>query len=115
MTLIYLASPYTDNDPTQRKIKYDLACATTAKLIIAGNDVFSPIAHSHNIASVHIAGNAKIDWLKLDLKILKNCDLLAVLKLTGWETSTCVQAEIEEARRMRLPIIFLDDPSNQDD
>jgi len=46
-------------------------------------------------------------WLGYDLKLLRHCDVLAVITLDGWEDSAGVRAEIDEAERLGIPIVFL--------
>ena len=49
--MIYLASPYSHPDAVVREQRFRDVCLAAARLIRAGQIVFSPIAHSHPIAS----------------------------------------------------------------
>jgi hypothetical protein len=43
-------------------------------------------------------------WLAGDVEILKRCDV--VFAMPGWEKSEGARAEIKEARRLKLEIIY---------
>ncbi len=106
--IVYLASPYSHVNPLIRESRFRQACAAAAKLMLDGEVVFAPIAHSHPI-DTHFAAPGDFDfWMEQDLPILRKCDALKVLRLTGWEQSRGVAREIQEARAIGLPIEFID-------
>ena len=45
-------------------------------------------------------------WLEGDLEILSRCDLIVLVP--GWEKSEGVKAEIEEAKKLGIPIEYCD-------
>ncbi len=104
MAKIYLACPYSHN-PMRGFVESSKAAA---RLMDAGNIVFSPISHSHPVA-VH----GKLDamdqafWLRQDLPWLKECDVLMVLQLPGWEISKGVKREIDYAGGLQIPVVFM--------
>ena len=104
MARIYLAAPYSD-DPVRGYVESSKAAA---RLMDAGNVVFSPLSHSHPISH-----HGKLDpmahgfWLRQDLSWLRECDVLAVLQLPGWETSKGVKREIAYAEELQIPVVFL--------
>jgi len=107
-TIIYLASPYSHPEAAVRQYRYEQACKAAAWLMKQGGLVFSPIAHSHPIAT-----NATLPldwqyWKKFDEVMLLNAKTLAVLKLDEWEKSTGIKAEIEIAEDLSIPIIYLE-------
>jgi hypothetical protein len=107
--LTYLASPYTHPEDLVREARFQLVTAIAAKLIRAkGWNVFSPITHSHPLHQLGgLAGDWKF-WEKIDTEYLRISARLVVLKLDGWKTSTGVQAEIAIAKRLKIPIRYID-------
>jgi len=102
--LLYVASPYSHPDPEVRLARYWAAVKKAAELMKAGNNVFSPISHTHEIGL--ILGDA-VDhdfWLSQDRAILRHCDKLVVLLLPGWSESKGVAEEIAFARVIGIPV-----------
>jgi hypothetical protein len=108
--LIYLASPYSHASSVVKDMRYREACRAAGRLMHEGHAVFSPIAHSHPIEQ-HFDG-AVVEghgfWLRQDFAILRHAQKLVVLMLEGWETSFGVNAEIEFARTLGIPIEYLE-------
>ena len=74
----------------------------------AGELVFSPITHGHPIAEY---GSLPTDWeyWKATCEaFMVICDTMHILKLSGWDISTGVLAEIEIARELGLTIEYVD-------
>src|SRR4051812_15243129 len=84
--MIYLASPYSHDDPTVREERFREACRATAALIDVGEVVYSPIVHSHPLAA-HGLPTAWEFWEKQDRELIARCDEVVVLTLDGWESS----------------------------
>lgn len=94
MTKIYLACPYSHDDPKVREERFKLVNCTAGILMQEGNVVFSPISHTHPIAE---AGNLPKGWgfwREQDLPFIAWCDELHVLMLNGWAESNGVTTEI---------------------
>jgi hypothetical protein len=104
--MIYLASPYTHPDEGVRKWRFHEACRAAAALLRAGVTVFSPIAHSHPISRFGMPTSREF-WSQIDREYLSRCDVLAVLTLAGWRESVGVQGEIELAREMGIPVVYV--------
>jgi hypothetical protein len=105
--LVYLASPYTHVDPEVRETRFREVCALASSLMSRGIKVFSPIAHSHPIL-IHgrDCDPGWAHWKAFDLHMLAKCDVLLVYTLDGWEESTGVQAEIEEAEFLSMRRLY---------
>lgn len=113
--LIYLATPYSHNDKYVRHQRHLAACTAAAKLICEGHMVFSPIAYSHPITALaRSLGTYDIPltfdgWKDFDLRMLRLCDKVIVVKMTGWKESVGVQAEIEEAKRLGMEVEYMEE------
>lgn len=98
--MIYLASPYSHPDADVRWMRFEMACTAAANLMGRGEIVFSPIAHSHSLATI---GSLPTDWdywEKVDRHFIEVCDSVWVLMLDGWEESKGVHAEIAIAESL---------------
>lgn len=103
--MIYLSIPYTGCE----NLSFSVSCVVLDKLIRAGNVAISTVVCGH---AMRLQGRVdKSDyglWIGYDLKILRDCDALVVVKLDGWNNSAGVKAEMDEARSLGIPIIYLD-------
>ena len=106
--MIYLACPYTDGYPPKQDERVYEASRVTGMLMELGYTVFSPISYSHSLKP-HEPADFNEQWYAFDLDFLRRCDVVAVLRLPGWDTSKGVRLEIEEARRLGMHIIYLDE------
>ena len=104
--MIYLASPYTHSEPGVREARFEAACLATAELVRAGHVVFSPIVHGHPLVRFDLPIEWEY-WERIDGEHLRHCDEVVVLMLEGWRESRGVQAEIDLAIEMDLPIRYL--------
>ncbi len=105
--MIYLASAYSHPDARVRQHRFEQACQAAAAITRAGLSVFSPISHSHPIARFGVPTGWEF-WARIDHEFLSKADLLAVLKLDGWQASAGVQAEIALAGELGLPVIYVE-------
>lgn len=105
--MIYLALPYSDPNPATREHRFECANRIAAILIAGGEQVFSPISHSHPIAKQGLDGDWQT-WREFDLRMIENCDEMVVLMLDGWRESKGVKAEIERAKYLQMPIKYFD-------
>jgi hypothetical protein len=106
----YLASPYSDPSPAVREFRFVSACRAAALLMSQGQNVYSPIAHSHSIC-VHGGQPLPQDgafWLWRDMAILKHCERMVILPLPGWAASNGIMEEAAFARRNDIPIVFME-------
>lgn len=102
---VYLAVPYSHDDPSVVEDRFNAVNQFAAKLIAEGHHIISPISMCHPIA---MQGNLPGDWeywQKYAEKSLSVCRAMYVLRLDGWRESTGVQAEIKIATKMGLPIV----------
>ena len=107
--IYYLAVPYSHSNPDMMTRRFETACLVAARMMRDGLVPFSPLSHSVPVASYGgLHGTDHAFWMKQDLPILEVCDVLAVLKLPGWEKSQGVRAELEHARKLCMPIRFVE-------
>lgn len=104
--LTYLACPYSHKDRYMMVARHLLVNRFAAKLMAEGHFVFSPISHTHPIADEKGLPRGWQFWECYDKTMIGCCDDLLVLTLPGWETSTGVQAEIQIAQDMGIPIDY---------
>ncbi|MDZ4851701.1 MAG: DUF1937 family protein [Pirellulaceae bacterium] len=104
--MIYLASPYTHVDPSVREQRFSAACMAAAALMRAGRSVYSPIVHSHPLVQYGLPIEWEY-WQVHDCEHLRRCNCVVVLTLDGWKTSRGVQAEIDLAIDMDLPVHYV--------
>ena len=104
--MIYLASPYSHPDPHVSRQRFELACRAAAQLIRDGKPTFSPIVHSHPLVRFGLPTDWEF-WQRNDREHMRCCHQVVVLTLEGWRESRGVQAEIDLAIDMDLPIRYL--------
>lgn len=107
MALIYLASPYSHDDPEVRQQRFEQVCKTANDLMQQGYQVFCPIAHSHPIEQAGGKIESHEFWMKQDIAILKHCTELVICTINGWQDSRGVKHERELAEDLLLPISYI--------
>lgn len=107
----YLASPYSKY-PEGFARAYRVVCEISAKLIVMGVPVYSPIAHSHPIAKW---GNLDpfdyTIWLPLGAPMMNGAVGLIVAQMNGWRESYGVGVEITRFKELGRTIMYLDPAS----
>ncbi len=66
--MIYLASPYSHDDPAVRQERFDAACRAAAELVRQGKTVFRPVAHSHAICRYGLPWDWRFEALPAPLE-----------------------------------------------
>ncbi len=107
--MIYLATPYTDENVVIEYQRYQRACELAAQLTVRGYVVFSPIVHGHAMRTATWLQLDRARWMEIDFEFLRRSDALVIAKMPGWEKSLGVQQEIAYASTHGIPISFLDD------
>ena len=109
MSLIYLASPYSDPDPGVRQARFEATCRAAAVLMRAGEAVFAPVCHSHPIA-LHggLHATAFDFWMRADRPLLEACTEVMVLRLPGWEQSRGIAEELRIAAERGIPETYIE-------
>ncbi len=105
--LYYLASPYSHPDPAVRQERYDRVNELAAKLMQEHQlKLIEPIVCGH--AKVSLLPSTFAFWQDSCKRFIERSDGLIVYCLPGWETSVGVQAEIQYAAELGLPVYYLD-------
>ena len=107
-TLAYLATPYT-RFPGGTEAAFLEASKLAARLLRAGIKVFSPIVHTHPIAT--FGALDPLDhamWMALDVVMLSAADVLIVAHMPSWEESKGIAIEIEYFEKAGKPIFDLE-------
>ncbi len=105
--MIYLASPYSHDDALVRETRFRMVCRVAARLMRHGEQVFSPIAHTHPIAEFGLPKGWEY-WEEFDRWFIERCDEVVVLMIDGWKTSRGVRAEIILAKEFGKLIRYMD-------
>ena len=106
--LIYLASPYSKY-PTGLEMAFRDVSALAGKLLAAGLKVYSPIAHTHPIATYsNLDPYDHAIWLPFDAAIMDKADVLLVAHMETWDKSFGISHEIEVFRAAGKPVLHLD-------
>ena len=102
--LHYLASPYTDPDPSVQEQRYQMVRALAARLFAQRIWVFAPIVHCHDISISHgLPGDFEF-WDEYDRTMLYHCDDMWIAPLPGWEDSRGIKAEREICADYNMPV-----------
>lgn len=105
---VYVASPYSSDNPFVMNDRFLAVEQFTANLIKDGIHALSPIAMFHRMAERHSLPKDAEYWSDLNYGILKNCDKVYVLKLDGWKTSKGVVKELQWAKELNIPVLFFE-------
>ena len=105
--MIYLASPYTHRCPDVVDARRRATVAVLSLMLLSGEVVYSPIAHSHLLTVEQGLGVDWTTWEAHCLGMLAVADRVRVLCLPGWESSEGVRAELAFARELGKPVSFL--------
>ena len=104
--LVYVAAPYAHEDENITKNRIMQSGQYTAHLMNSGYTVFSPVNYGDALGHYMTDSNK---WFKQYASLLRRSDVLHVLKISGWEDSKGVQADLEIAKLHKIPVYFVDD------
>ena len=104
---IYLAAPYSHKDKSIRLKRVEKINKCASKLMLKGEIVFSPITHSHVIATQEKMPTDFDFWSKQDYEFIKWCDAIYILMLPGWDKSKGVLKEIKFAESLNKQVRYI--------
>lgn len=102
--MIYVASPYSHENPSVCFRRYIAALEYADRLIKAGHPTFSPIAYGYFFEQFCGANGNFESWIGFNDTMILRCDVVHVLMLEGWDRSRGVRHEIEFAHRNGIPV-----------
>src|SRR5262245_52054120 len=111
--MIYLASPYSHPDAAVREQRFQAACAATARLLLDGHRVYSPVVHGHPLVRFGLSADWSF-WERFDRPHLQTCDEVVVLTLDGWRESVGLQAELRHAGVLGKKVRYVEPGTLQD-
>lgn len=106
--LLYLASPYThpDKKVMNRRAKEVTECAI--KLLLHDIFTFCPISYNSPWSrSKWTLPHEWTFWEKFDCVFLSRCNGIVVVTLDGWDKSVGVLAELEYAKKLKIPDYYI--------
>jgi hypothetical protein len=101
--MIYLASPYSHDDPRIRYARFKAVSAAGSKLMEAGYIFYGPISMTHPLVQYGGVGGTWEFWEVFDRAYLELCSELWVLELSGCRESKGVRAELEIMEELGKP------------
>ena len=107
--IIYLASPYTHNNPVVVKERFVAVCKCASFLMSRGFFIISPIAHTHPIVSYgdeDLPGGWEY-WETYDRLLIDRFDEVWVFQYPGWRESTGVQSEVSIAEGLGKTVQYV--------
>lgn len=104
---MYLASPYSHKDPFVREMRYLVTTQALADALKLGVAVYSPIVHCHELAKIADLPRDAAFWRNYNFTMLGCAEQLWVLMLEGWDKSVGVGEEVDEAKRLSIPVIYI--------
>lgn len=106
--MIYLASPYTHEDPLEMERRYLANISALRFLMVKETEiVYSPIVYWHNVAKMLNLPHGFEHWEDYDRQMLRLASKVIVLRIGGWESSKGVKAEIEIAGELGIMVEYL--------
>lgn len=97
---IYLASPYTHEDPKIMELRYEAAAEKAGELMGEGHIVYSPITHCHPIAVKCGLPRDFAYWKRHAKSFILWADELWILRIPGWSISIGIGQEILIAQKL---------------
>lgn len=104
--MIYLASPYTDQDEQVMHLRFKAAEHCTASLLKKRMWVYSPIVHCHQLAQEFDLPKDFEFWKAYNFAMLRHASGMGILKISGWDISKGVTEERKLAKTLGLPTYF---------
>jgi len=113
--MIYLASPYSHDDPLVRQERYEAARDYIGNQIVVHKlsgfnrlpVIYSPIVHFHHIGIEHELPLDYQSWEYINDTMLGLASQLRILQIPGWLESEGIKHEMEFAMLHKIPMILV--------
>ena len=102
--LIYLAAPYTDDNPDIMAARKSAVDIWTLAMMQQGHPVLSPLTYETALKETGFNFPSAEEWYRYDRQLMQTCDRLLIMGLPGWERSRGVNIELEHANENGMPI-----------
>ena len=107
--MIYLASPYAHPDEEVRRDRFRAVCRAAGDLIHNGHLIYSPIAMCHPIHTYNPNVEDTVGyWSRHNGHFLALSSELWILTLKDWDKSKGIGEEYKFAKRLKLPVYYVD-------
>ena len=105
--IIYIASPYSNQDPKVMEKNFQLVSELAAGLCSEGHVAFSPITYGHTLLNYKDMPTDWPFWENFCISFLKASSELWVYEIDGWERSRGVAHEIKFAVENNIPVRYI--------
>lgn len=106
--LVYLACPYTHDEPMVMLDRFESVTRLTAMLCERDVLVYSPVTHFHHVVTLtNLPPDFAGIWKRVCIHMLRKSDSLAVLMSDGWDVSKGVRQEIKIATLLGMNIYYI--------
>lgn len=112
----YFAHPYSAKKPDgsycleAEEANFRLCCIRSARLILAGWRIYSPITATHPIhcaSAEFLAGQIHELWYEFDNAAIDQLGFSGIILAPGWEKSTGCRQEKERFEAAGKPVLYL--------
>jgi hypothetical protein len=107
MKVVYLAGPYTHDDPMVREHRYHVLLKAEAYLLRKGLAVISPINMCHELGKIYGFQYGYDFWQSRDRTLITKCEEVIVITEPGWKESVGVTDEIFWANECNIPVSYI--------
>jgi len=107
MSYVYIGSPYYHPDAKVREQRYHSVAHYLHRCLLARKWAYSPIVHCHYL-SVEFGLPPEAEfWREYDFTMLACARTFEILRIEGWQESVGLAAELDEAFRLNIPVIYV--------
>jgi hypothetical protein len=104
--IIYLACPYSHDDPAVVEYRVNMATKAVVHIANHGFVVYSPLTMTH---PMHVMRPQSHEfWLQFDRPFMEICTELMILRLDGWQLSKGIERELQHFRLRNKRVTYLD-------
>ena len=110
--LVYLACPYTHEDPKITQLRYAVSVHIAGHLFKQGIMVFAASMHNAFLGTMTGLGDQFSTWQPFNHAMIERADKLMVVTMEGWELSKGVQDQIQYAKSLNKPVEMIEPPQD---
>jgi hypothetical protein len=106
--IVFISSPYSHPDDKVRESNFKIVSKLAADLNSKGIVAVSPITYGHTLLNFKAMPTDWKFWKEFCLTFLEKSSELIVYKMPGWENSIGMKEEIEFAKKLNIPIRYME-------